>query len=155
MVLHSILTESDIKQGISSIRYFDFIQQFSSHFISGCEQDNTTGWKFRNASLAVLDIMQKSHKTLTRFPKALKLLWVKTIIYHHRPEFRPFVAHCKQWRWVETTAQVPQTFLLQSAQANILLSTAPPMSISTSMLSSALCNGESQSSQRGRCESSC
>lgn len=77
-------------------------------------------------------------------------------LYHHRREFRPLVAHCRQCRCVDTTAQVPQTFLPQSTQAKGLLSTAPPMSISmsTSMLSLALWRVVSQSSHRGSCAAS-
>jgi hypothetical protein len=69
--------------------------------------------------------------------------------YQNRPELLRFVAHSKQCRLADTTAQVPHTFLPQSLQAKGLLSTAPPMSMSmsTSMLSGTLCNGVSQSSQ--------
>ncbi len=74
--------------------------------------------------------------------------------YHHRLEFLPLVAHCKQCLVEDTTAQVPQTFLPQSLHAKGLCSTAPPMSISisTSISSRSLCNGVSQSSHRVSCD---
>lgn len=77
--------------------------------------------------------------------------------YHHLLEFLPLVAHCKQCRVEDTTAQVPHTFLPQSLHAKGLCSTAPPisMSMSTSMLSPPLCSGVSQSSHRGSCDEVC
>jgi hypothetical protein len=51
--------------------------------------------------------------------------------YQNRPELLRFVAHSKQCLLADTTAQLPHTFLPQSLQAKGLVSTAPPMSMSS------------------------
>lgn len=78
---------------------------------------------------------------------------IENRVYHHRLEFLPVVAHCRQCLVVETTAQDPQTFLAQSLHAKALPWAASPKSASMSMsiLSSSLCSAESQSSHRGSC----
>jgi hypothetical protein len=74
--------------------------------------------------------------------------------HHHRAEFCPLAAHCKQCLLADTTAHVAQTCFPQSLHAKGLFSTAPPISISISKSISSFspCRGASQSSQRGRCD---
>ena len=88
-------------------------------------------------------------RTLLVFPFDMDM----SVSYHHRREFLPLVAHCRQCLLLDTTAQVPQTLFPQSLHANELLSTAPPMSMSasTSMLSLSPRSSVSQSSQRDPC----
>ena len=95
-------------------------------------------------------------KTITTTIRFKRISTPYLALYHHLLEFLPDVAHCRQCLVVETTAHVLQTFLPQSLQAKGDLSRGPLMSMSTSMSismpSSPLCNGVSQSSQRGSCD---
>lgn len=84
-----------------------------------------------------------------------KCLSIILLFYHHLFEFFAEVAHPRQYRLVDTTAQVSHTALPQSVHANGLSSTGPSTSISTSMPFAFCCNVASQSSQPGAFANCC